>query len=143
VCAEGNYEERDDMPRAQLEALRALAAILSSRYPEAEHIRHRDVKGSATVCPGRHFPFTSITHSLARRVPVEPVPLTPRSVTLPRPPKGRRPGWWNIGLRPFVRRLRAAGQGKRVKVTRDSVTIPVPRRRPRWWRRMLEWRRRR
>lgn len=142
VCAEGNYDVQADMPQAQLSALRALARELSRRYPRAQHIRHRDVKGSSTACPGRHFPFTSVTGSLVPGLPVEPVPLTPRDVTVPRPPKGRRPGWWNLGLRPYVRRLRAAGQGDRVRVTRDTVTVPVPRRKPKWWARLLEWARR-
>lgn len=59
VCAEGNYETETAMPAAQLAALRELVADLRKRYPAAQVKRHSDYM--ATACPGRYYPFETIT----------------------------------------------------------------------------------
>lgn len=60
VCFSGNYETRKVMPRAQLDAGKALLADLQRRYPNAQVRRHKDMPDNATACPGRHFPFEDI-----------------------------------------------------------------------------------
>lgn len=55
VCCEGNYDEEQTMPAAQLKALRELLAYLKVLYPSAAIKCHRDYQ--ATACPGRYFPL--------------------------------------------------------------------------------------
>jgi N-acetyl-anhydromuramyl-L-alanine amidase AmpD len=46
--------------QAQVAALRKLALQLKSRYPDIQFGGHRQIRGAATTCPGKHFPLTSI-----------------------------------------------------------------------------------
>lgn len=56
ICAEGNYDEEQQMPQLQQEALRQRIAHAFERYPKIESVkRHSDFR--ATSCPGRYFPF--------------------------------------------------------------------------------------
>lgn len=59
VCAEGNYEARNDMPKAQLEALKSLHYYLDHKYHAIDK-KHRDMSGNSTACPGRYYPFSQI-----------------------------------------------------------------------------------
>jgi N-acetyl-anhydromuramyl-L-alanine amidase AmpD len=95
VCAEGNYEARDDMPAAQRKALRNLHSYLHHKYPGIPDRRHRDMPGNATACPGRHFPFADITKPRPRltgTVLKVPVPVT-------------KPAWWKK-LRAYLSRTK-------------------------------------
>ena len=60
VCAEGNYETRKTMPAAQKRTLRAVHDYLGDKYGVRD-VRHKDMPGNATACPGKHFPFANIT----------------------------------------------------------------------------------
>jgi len=62
VCFSGNYETRKVMPKAQLDAGKALLADLQRRYPQAKVRRHKDMPDNATACPGKYFPFDEIVN---------------------------------------------------------------------------------
>ena len=59
VCAEGNYEVEENMPTAQLVALRELVALLQEKYPGIDVKQHKNYM--ATACPGINYPFDAIT----------------------------------------------------------------------------------
>ena len=59
VCAEGNYEVEENMPAAQLVALRELVAMLREKYPGIDVKQHKNYM--ATACPGINYPFDAIT----------------------------------------------------------------------------------
>lgn len=138
VCFIGNFDKPGSMPGAQLRAGQRLMAYLYGRYPAATPRRHGDIIGSSTACPGRYFPWAEMTKRPVPK-PVKPIPLTDRSVTVPRQKKPFREGWWNLGLRPYLRALRRQGDAGRVKVGADSLLLPVPEKRPRWWRKLMGW----
>lgn len=61
ICLVGNLEQGPPSER-QIEASRALVAYLQERYaiPEDRVGSHADLAGTATACPGKHFPATAI-----------------------------------------------------------------------------------
>lgn len=44
----------------QLAALKSLLLALKKRYPDIQIGGHRQVRGDATTCPGKHFPLTAL-----------------------------------------------------------------------------------
>jgi hypothetical protein len=142
VCAEGRYEQNNPMPAKQLRALQELRDWLHKRpnVGKADK-RHSEMPGNSTACPGKYYPFAKVTGG----APKEParIELTKDSITVPRMHKPHRAGWWNHGLVPYIERLRDQGSGKRVDTERsdDRIEIPVPKRRPSWWAKMMRWRR--
>jgi len=66
VCLVGNFSERDVSPR-QLESLLYVVRTLQKRYgiPDNHVIRHDDVKGKSTECPGLRFPWAEFKRRLA------------------------------------------------------------------------------
>lgn len=54
VCFEGNFEQLETMPEAQLLAGKELLEGILSRWDIAEILGHRDL--TATACPGKYFP---------------------------------------------------------------------------------------
>ncbi len=54
ICCEGAYMT-ETMPKAQLDALKALIREEMHKYPNAKLLRHKDV--NETDCPGRNFPW--------------------------------------------------------------------------------------
>ena len=56
VCAEGNYDSTREMPSVQLRALQWLHGDIHKRRAGIGDIRHKDVPGNATACPGRYYP---------------------------------------------------------------------------------------
>jgi hypothetical protein len=66
VCAEGNFE-KDEMSKAQRQAIVALVKRLLALYPGAEVKRHCDF--NATLCPGKNYPFNEILAAVAGNAP--------------------------------------------------------------------------
>ncbi len=66
VCLVGNFSEKS-VPEQQLESLIYLVKLLQKRYniPADHVIRHSDVKGKNTECPGTHFPWSDFKRRLA------------------------------------------------------------------------------
>jgi LysM repeat protein len=66
ICLIGDFTHRPPSP-AQLELLAALVNRLRTYYaiPRARVIRHRDVAGKATACPGDRFPWATFRRRLA------------------------------------------------------------------------------
>lgn len=58
ICAEGNYENEQQMPNEQKNAIIALLVELKKIYPPAKIVGHRDL--NATACPGKYYPFKEI-----------------------------------------------------------------------------------
>jgi N-acetylmuramoyl-L-alanine amidase len=58
VCAEGNFQNIDEMSTAQRESLKWLAGYIKSLYPSAVNNRHLDL--NQTACPGSNYPFSYI-----------------------------------------------------------------------------------
>lgn len=58
VCLEGNFEV-EQMPPAQIESGAWLSKYIASKYPGIIPTVHN--KNSATVCPGKNFPFAAIS----------------------------------------------------------------------------------
>ena len=138
VCLEGNYDVEEKMPAAQLRSAQEVHDYLARKYPGIKHRRHRDVPDNKTACPGRHFPYAAIMAGLPK---VKPIKLTDKSITLPRKYKPR-PGWWNIQFRAWIGRVRAQGDGDRIKTAGDPLIIPVPVVRPAFWKKLMEWKKR-
>lgn len=67
VCFEGNFEN-EQMPTAQIQAGREIVDYLMEYYPGIEFRKHKDFQ--ATACPGKNFPFDSITQGVSKE-PVE------------------------------------------------------------------------
>lgn len=89
--------------------------------------------------PGSGYPMDYVLRK-AREFASGKIALTDQDISIPRQKKPHRAGWWNLGLVPYIEKLRAQGQGKRVKTGRDDVVIvPVPKTRPKWWRQMFAW----
>jgi len=61
VCAEGNYDTSKLMPGVQLEAMKQVHAYLHKKYGAIPDRKHKDMPRNATACPGRYYPFASIT----------------------------------------------------------------------------------
>ena len=60
VCFEGNYEQTKTMPAPQFKAGQELISYINTIYKNSLKIkRHSDYL--ATACPGKYFPFDSIT----------------------------------------------------------------------------------
>jgi len=65
ICLIGNYSETH-VPGIQLESLVFLVNTLKAHYkiPLNHIIRHRDVPGKNTECPGNYFPWDEFKHRL-------------------------------------------------------------------------------
>lgn len=139
ICAEGDYDKSGaKMPAAQLKTIRELTAYIESKYGKLPKRRHSEMPGNLTACPGRSYPFAEVIKAPVKK-PAKTA-LTDKNISVPRQKKPNRAGWWNLGLVPFIAKLRAQGQGKRVKTEgKESVVIPVPKTRPKWWRKMWAW----
>jgi hypothetical protein len=61
VAAEGNYDTSKLMPGVQLEAMKQVHAYLHKKYGAIPDRKHKDMPRNATACPGRFYPFASIT----------------------------------------------------------------------------------
>ncbi len=59
VCFEGNFD-KEEMGAAQMKAGQRLAKYLHQKYNRPDK-RHKDMPGNSTSCPGKNFPFTTIT----------------------------------------------------------------------------------
>lgn len=132
VCLEGNYDVEKEMPAKQLRAAQEVKEYLAERYPGIGHRGHRQVPGNKTACPGKHFPWRTIMAGVPRN-PTQPVKLTKREITFARQFKPHRAGWYNLGFRPFYDKLKKQGDGKRVAIGPDEVTIPEPVEKGWWW----------
>ena len=66
ICLVGNFD-RDNVTEEQLKAAAWLVRSLQWRYgiPASHVIRHQDVKGKDTDCPGKRFPWQSFVKLLA------------------------------------------------------------------------------
>jgi len=66
VCLVGNFSETNVSPR-QIESLVYVVQTLQKRYgiPDRNVIRHDDVKGKSTECPGLRFPWAEFKRRLA------------------------------------------------------------------------------
>jgi N-acetyl-anhydromuramyl-L-alanine amidase AmpD len=82
ICAEGNYDNEQTMPPAQLASLRWLVERMRHSFPGIIVLRHRDV--TATACPGRHYPTA--------KVKTPPAKTTGKYVRVAVPKK--KPAWW-------------------------------------------------
>lgn len=60
ICFEGDYMVQT-MPKAQLEAGKALVSYLKNKYKITKVKGHRDLM--ATSCPGKNFPFDEIANA--------------------------------------------------------------------------------
>jgi N-acetyl-anhydromuramyl-L-alanine amidase AmpD len=69
ICLVGDFTTRP-ISRNQMDALVYLVDLLSQQYniPQSRIIRHRDVKGKITACPGDRFPWSNFKHRLAAAV---------------------------------------------------------------------------
>ena len=61
VALEGNWDVNKVMPKAQLDAAKALHTYLHKKYGGIPDKQHKDMSGNATACPGRYYPFATIT----------------------------------------------------------------------------------
>ena len=68
ICLVGDFTHRVPSP-AQLASLTALVEQLRTYYriPSTRIIRHKDVRGKSTECPGDSFPWARFKQSLAIR----------------------------------------------------------------------------
>ena len=59
ICLVGNFSSQRQVSPNQLASLSYLVNILRSHYkiPKSKILRHLDVPGAATECPGKHFPW--------------------------------------------------------------------------------------
>jgi len=137
VCLEGNYDVEDEMPEKQLRAAQEVKDWLDERYPGVGHRGHRQVPGNQTACPGKHFPVKAIMAGVPDEV--KPLKLTAKNLVIPHT-RGVKAGWCSVGFRPWLKRLRKEGHGKRVVIKAERITIPVPDPLPPWWDEMLAWR---
>lgn len=73
VCCEGDYT-KEVMPTVQFDALAELVAYLMGKYDLTVDsvIRHSDVKGSATICPGDVFPWDGLKQRLGGKIETKP-----------------------------------------------------------------------
>jgi len=60
ICCEGNYDREKEMPKAQLLSCIWLHNYINGKYGKMPHVKHRDMPGNATSCPGRFFPWGKI-----------------------------------------------------------------------------------
>lgn len=69
ICLVGNFTHQSISP-AQMAALLNLVHQLADAYriPSSRIIRHRDVRGKSTACPGDRFPWTEFKRRLAVRL---------------------------------------------------------------------------
>lgn len=67
ICLVGNFNEEDVLP-AQIESLVYLVNTLKRYYsiPNSNILGHGQVKGAATDCPGRNFPWVEFHSRLDR-----------------------------------------------------------------------------
>lgn len=65
ICFEGNYESETSMPPEQLNAGIELVKDIMTRYSGLSIKKHCEY--SATDCPGRYFPFDSLTQSVSSK----------------------------------------------------------------------------
>ena len=65
VCLVGNFSE-SNVPQRQLESLVYLVRLLQKRYgiPSDRVIRHSEVRGKNTECPGTRFPWSDFKRRL-------------------------------------------------------------------------------
>lgn len=145
VCAEGNYDVVREMPAKQLRSLQWLHDDIHRRRKGIVDRRHKNMSGNATACPGRYYPYSKVV-SGASKPPAKPkkIALTDKNITVPRMYKPGRAGWWNLGLAPWIKKIRAQGDGDRVvSGDKDPLIIPVPAKRPRWWGKLYRWKKNR
>lgn len=93
-----------------------------------------------------HALYAGICHGVGvAPITAKPKPkriaLTDQSVTVPRQTPPHRSGWWNLGLEPYIDKVRAQGDGDRLKTggSPGFLTIPVPETRPAWWGELMLW----
>src|SRR5665647_496016 len=92
--------------------------------------------------PGTGFPYKELLETARKYADPGPkrINLTDKNVTVPRQKKPHRAGWWNFGLAPYIAKVRKQGDGDRVQAgNRDPLIIPVPKERPKWWRKVMLW----
>ena len=67
ICLIGNFSERHYVSERQLNSLVVLTNALRKHYgiPLDHVIRHRDVPGKNTECPGNYFPWNEFKRRLA------------------------------------------------------------------------------
>lgn len=61
VMFEGNYDREKVMPAKQVKAGKWLHAYIEKKYGPIKDVRHKDMPGNSTSCPGKYFPFAEIT----------------------------------------------------------------------------------
>ena len=65
ICAEGNYDVQEKMPKAQLEAMIERVKVNIPRFKNFEGIeRHSEFYNKS--CPGRHFPFEKLVAKIEK-----------------------------------------------------------------------------
>jgi N-acetyl-anhydromuramyl-L-alanine amidase AmpD len=66
ICLVGNFD-RENVTEEQLQSAAWLVKSLQWRYgiPTSRVIRHQDVKGKETDCPGKRFPWQNFQHLLS------------------------------------------------------------------------------
>lgn len=67
VCAEGNFQNVDEMSVAQMESLKWLAGYIKSLYPSAVNNKHLEL--SSTACPGSNYPYQYIVGTTSQAPP--------------------------------------------------------------------------
>lgn len=60
ICFEGDYQQEQEMPAAQLQAGRELVQYLRTKLGVDRVVGHRDIAVAGTSCPGQYFPFDAI-----------------------------------------------------------------------------------
>jgi hypothetical protein len=135
VVVEGNYDTEEEMPAAQLRACQEVHDWIDETYGKKPHIPHKQVPNNATACPGRHFPWKAIMEGVPKTTPVA---LTTSQITFPRMYNVKR-GWYTLGFKPWFKKVKKQCP-KRVIITRETVQVPVPVKKPWWWEKALEYR---
>jgi LysM repeat protein len=70
ICLVGNFN-RQNVSDAQMDSLIKLILVIQEEYgiPLSSIRRHEDIKGKATECPGKNFPFQRILSRLSESSP--------------------------------------------------------------------------
>lgn len=135
---------KQDYPDVQIVAAAWLVDHLMKKHPKIKFDNitdHRAVLYThANSDMSKSWPWAKFRRYI-RTKPWQRIALTDKDVSVPRQHKPHRAGWWNLGLIPYIRKLRAQGKGKRIekRPETDTVVIPVPKKRPSWWGRMFRW----
>ncbi len=137
---------KDPYPDDQIMAAAWRCAHYMKKYPKITLDRitgHRNVLYThANSDMSKTFPWRKFRRYIKTK-PWQHIALTDKDVKVPRQHKPFRSGWWNLGLIPYIKKLRAQGKGGRIekRPAEDAVVIPVPKKKPSWWGDLFRWKR--